>query len=803
MQPITSTYRLQLRPDALTLDGARELAGYLQELGVSHLYLSPVSTAVDGSTHGYDVTDPTTVSEALGGRAALVALVAELRGRDMGVVVDLVPNHVGVGHPQQNRWWWDVLRRGRDSAYAGYFDIDWAQGRFAVPVLGDDGESALWLDRGGPEPMLAYHDHRYPLAPGTENVGVGATGAVGVGATGAVGVGATGAVGDDVAEVHRRQAYELVHWRSGRVGYRRFFTVDSLAALRQEDPVVFTVTHREPASWFAEGLVDGVRVDHPDGLTDPAGYLARLRGLLGPERWLVIEKILTPGEHLDPALPVDGTTGYDALAEFGGVFLDLAGAATLGELHRERTGTSGDAAWLATAEREAKIEVLRGGLAPEVRRLVETVRTDAGVVVDTGVLTDAVIETVTRIPTYRTDYGPGAGSLAAAVGDVADARPDLAEPLTVIVRAVLARGEAAARLQQVCGAATAKAVEDRLFYRTARLISLQEVGGDPGRFGVTVAQFHLMQTERARHWPAAMTTLSTHDTKRGEDVRARIGVLSQAPDLWARSVREWEHLAPSPDPVTGLLLWQTMFGVWPGTGAPTSTLRRRLHDYATKAVREAAVHTDWAAVDEAYEARVHDWIDTVLSGPVSRSMSAVVRRLSTHGRIVSVGQKLLQLAGPGIPDVYQGTELWEDSLVDPDNRRLVGFDVRRRLLDRLDPATSVDEATKMLCVREALRLRRERPSCFVGGCYTPVFADGPAADHLVGFLRGDEVIAVSARLTVRLFEHGWDETVLPLPPGTWTDRLSGRSFHGKVDLATLFARRTIALLTRDRPASYH
>lgn len=771
MQPITSTYRLQLRPDALTLDGARKIADYLQQLGVSHLYLSPILTAVDGSTHGYDVTDPTTVSAALGGRQALAALVADLRGRDMGVVVDLVPNHVGVGRAQENPWWWDVLRNGRSSEYAEFFDIDWTQGRFSVPVLGDDGADALTVDRTGPEPALAYHEHRFPIAPGTDH--------------------------DDPASTHAEQAYELVHWRSGRVGYRRFFTVDSLAALRQDDPAVFDATHREPASWFADDLVDGVRVDHPDGLADPAGYLTRLRGLLGPERWLVAEKILTPGESLDPALPVDGTTGYDALSEFGGVFLDPAGEGPLTALHREFTGNAGDTEFLEGAEQDTKREVLWGGLKPEVDRLVEAIRRDSGTATtDTAPLTGAVIEVLTRIPTYRTDYGTNRGLLAAAVGGAADARPDLTSALSAVTRAVLAGGEAAVRLQQVCGAATAKAVEDRLFYRTARLTSLQEVGGNPGRFATPVSQFHLMQAARALNWPRAMTTLSTHDTKRGEDVRARIGVLSQAADLWVQSVREWEAVAPSPDPATGLFLWQNMFGVWPDDGEPTSLLRARLHDYATKAIREAAVHTDWVSVNEEYEGKVHSWIDAVVGGPVSRSMANLVRRLSPHGEVAALGQKLLQLVAPGIPDLYQGTEVWEDSLVDPDNRRPVDFAVRRALLAALDPLDAVDESVKMLVVREALCLRRERPWCFVGGSYTPVFADGPTADHVVGFLRGDEVIALTVRLSISGFGRRWDGTVIRFPPGRWTDRLSGREFEGTVELSALFVGRSVLLLVR-------
>ncbi|MFD4179958.1 malto-oligosyltrehalose synthase, partial [Rhodococcus sp. NPDC058514] len=619
---ITGTYRLQLRGDAFTLDDARRLADYLDDLGVSHLYLSPVLTATAGSTHGYDVTDPTTVSPALGGRKSLAALAAELRGRGMGLIVDLVPNHVGVADPRQNHWWWDVLRHGRDSEYASYFDIDWAQGRFAVPALGDD--EPLTVDRTGPEPMLAYHEHRYPIAPGTDS--------------------------GDAEAVHSRQAYELVDWRSGRVGYRRFFTVGELAALRLEDPAVFEATHREVRSWVTDGLVDGVRVDHPDGLADPAGYLRRLRELLGPDRWLVIEKILAPGEPLDPALPVDGTTGYDALGELTGVFLDPTGEQELTDLHRLRTGDRGDSQSLRRSEDSLKREVLRGGLAPEVRRVVGAIRRDCSADLDTETLTSAVVETLALVPYYRTDYGPTSAALGEAIGVVSEEHPELRDALSALSEAVSSNGEAAARLQQVCGAAMAKAVEDRLFYRTARLISLQEVGGDPGTFGESVAQFHLAQTGRARHWPAAMTTLSTHDTKRGEDVRARIGVLSQAAGLWSSSVLAWEALAPSPDPATGLFLWQTMFGVWPVIGGPDATVRARLHAYAEKAVRESGVWTSWERVDAAFESRVHAWIDEVIDGPVSASMSDLVRILAPHGRIDSLGQKLLQLAGPGIPD---------------------------------------------------------------------------------------------------------------------------------------------------------
>ncbi|MBP1159186.1 (1-_4)-alpha-D-glucan 1-alpha-D-glucosylmutase [Rhodococcus sp. PvR044] len=765
---ITGTYRLQLRGDAFTLDDARRLADYLDDLGVSHLYLSPVLTAAAGSTHGYDVTDPASVSPALGGRESLVALASELRGRGMGLIVDLVPNHVGVADPRQNRWWWDVLKHGAGSDYASFFDIDWAQGRFAVPVLGDD--EPLTVDRTGPEPMLAYYDHRFPIAPGTD--------------------------GADATAVHSRQAYELVDWRSGRVGYRRFFTVNELAALRQENQEVFEASHRELRTWVSDGLVDGVRIDHPDGLTDPAGYLRRLRELLGADRWLVIEKILAPGEPLDPALPVDGTTGYDALGELTGVFLDQSGERELTDLHLQRTGDRGDAESLRRSERELKREVLRGALAPEVRRVVGAIRRDSPTDVESEALTSAVVETVARVPYYRTDYGPTSGALGEAIGVVAAEHPELAGALSALSAADRAEGDAAARLQQVCGAAMAKAVEDRLFYRTARLISAQEVGGDPGKFGVSVAQFHLAQARRARDWPAAMTTLSTHDTKRGEDVRARIGVLSQASGLWSRSVRAWEELTPSPDPATGLFLWQSMFGVWPVVGNPDATVRERLHAYATKSVRESGVRTSWERVDATFESRMHAWIDDAIDGPVAASMSDLVRTLAPHGRVDSLGQKLLQLAGPGIPDVYQGTELWEDSLVDPDNRRPVDFGVRRLLAADLRPVSAVDAVAKLTVTRAALRLRRERPSSFVGGAYAPVTADGAASAHLVGFLRGEDVIAVATRHSLALSQRGWRGTSVALPPGTWTDRLNGHVFTGTVPAEELLSQLPVALLAR-------
>ncbi|QLY34449.1 malto-oligosyltrehalose synthase [Nocardia huaxiensis] len=786
--PVRSTYRLQLRPDALTFADARAIAEYLQQLGISHLYLSPVLTAARGSTHGYDITDPTSVSAGLGGPAGLKALSDEVRSRGMGLIVDLVPNHVGVADPRQNPWWWDVLRLGRKSQYAHFFDIDWssgngAGGRIALPVLANENDpAALTVDRSGPEPMLALHDMRFPIAPGTE--------------------------GENALRIHDKQHYRLVNWKSGLCGYRRYFTVGGLAALRQEESEVFEITHRELAAWCEHDLIDGVRVDHPDGLARPAAYLARLRALIGPQRLLVIEKVLSNREPLDATLPIDGTTGYDALADLGGVLIDPDGEKQLTELSRQFTGHGSDRAWFTEHEHRIKRAVAETMLVPETRRLVAALKRDARAEnCDSMALTNATIEVLSFLPVYRTDYTPLAGMVAAVVAEVARRNSELTAPLQVLVTALAANGEAAVRFHQLGGAMSAKAVEDTMFYRAARLVSLQEMGADPARFGLSLIEFHLANAERATRWPATMTALSTHDTKRGEDVRARIGILSQVPDIWARAVSAWNDIAPGPDGATTLFLLQNMFGVWPADRRPAATVpgfRERLHLFAEKAVREAGTRSSWEEPDVDFETAVHRWIDSVIDGPVGAELAELVDDLAPHAWSDSLAQKLLQLCGPGIPDIYQGCELWEDSLVDPDNRRPVDFTHRTLLLQSLTGTPDLDSsgAVKMWIVAYALWLRRERPECFVGGSYAPLFAVGDQAQHLVSFARGrtgetPEVIVAATRHSIRLDEAGgWGDTVLDLPQGHWTDRLTGHTFSGRARLEKLFARLPIALLVR-------
>ncbi|WP_244881000.1 malto-oligosyltrehalose synthase [Tsukamurella pseudospumae] len=773
---VGSTYRLQLSP-AFTFDDAAAQVPYLADLGVTHLYLSPVLEAVRGSMHGYDVVDPTTVRGELGGRKGLERLADSAHVDGLGLVIDIVPNHLGVGRPEQNPWWWDVLRLGRMSAFAHVFDIDWdprngAGGKLAIPVLASEEDAAaLAVDRTGPEPVLRYHDRTFPIG---RDVG-----------------------GLDAERLHYAQPYRLVPWRSPVRSYRRFFTVDDLAGVRVEDPEVFAATHAEIGSWFADGIADGLRVDHPDGLADPIDYLRRLRELVGPDAWIVVEKILEPDEPLDPDLPVAGTTGYDALRELGHALLDPAGEPGLTDLHTRWTGDDGAVRWNSSSVLRLRDELAARDLRPEFLRLARSVREETGTSVPIDALAEAALAWMNEIPYYRDDY-PVLHVPAANTGTYAHYRSTFGEAVpgqataTEAVAAARSLGrDSAHRFAQLTGALTAKSLEDTSYYRAARLISLQEVGGAPSDFGPEDP--HPALSRRAVEWPAAMTTLSTHDTKRGEDVRARIGVLGQCSGDWATAVERWLPELPSaPDPVTGLFLLQTVFGVLPDDGAVTDDLRGRLHAYAEKAMREARIGTSWTSPDGAFEAAGHTFLDAVLGGPVGTEMAELVAGLAPHGRSDSLAQKLLQLAGPGVPDIYQGTERWEDSLVDPDNRRPVDWTALRD-----------DSHPKRAVVRAALRLRRERPDSFVGGSYTPLRADGPGADHLLGFHRGpqggsSDVAALATRRSLVLDRAGgWRGTRVDLGGGAWTDRLTGNVFAGRATLAEVLLEHPVALLVRE------
>ncbi|PJJ71866.1 (1-_4)-alpha-D-glucan 1-alpha-D-glucosylmutase [Diaminobutyricimonas aerilata] len=746
-----STYRLQIR-ESFTLRDAAHLVDYLHELGVDWVYLSPLLTAEKGSDHGYDVADTTTIDPARGGAAGLEALSAAAREHGMGVLVDIVPNHMGVADAAQNAWWWDVLTHGRESEYADAFDVDWdfGNGRLRIPVLGEHEDPPLTIEDG----ELRYYDHRFPLASGTADDGA------------------------DPATVHSRQHYELVHWTraDGDLNYRRFFAVNTLAAIRVELPRVFDDSHAEIVRWFREGLVDGVRVDHPDGLMDPGAYLERLDAATGTG-YLLVEKILENGEELPAHWPVDGTTGYDALAEIERVLVDPAGREQLDALEARLSGRD-DPTDFAGLIRGTKRAIADGILRSEVLRLARDIER-AGLPGDFSVdqLDDALAELLACFPVYRSYLPLGIEHLHEAAELARRHRPDLGDRIDALVPLLSDPAHPAAiRFQQTSGMVMAKGVEDTAFYRYARLASLTEVGGDPAEFSLTLEQFHDAQRRRQSSWPHSQTTLSTHDTKRGEDTRARITALAEIPDRWAATLDRLRELAPLGDGPLESILWSSIIGAWPAS-------RERLHAYAEKASREAGSSTTWTAPNEEFEARMHALVDSAFDDErVTAILHAFVEQIAPAGWSNSLAAKLIQLTAPGVPDVYQGSELWETSLVDPDNRRPVDFDERRLLLAALDAGgmPEVDEggAAKLLVTSRALRLRRDHPELFTR--YRPLPAAGEASEHLVSFDRGG-AITLATRLPLGLEERGgWGDTSIVLPAGHWIDVLTRRRHAGGV-----------------------
>lgn len=751
----TSSYRLQISPD-FTLRDAAQILGYLRRLGVGWVYLSPLLEAEPGSAHGYDVVDHSRVDAARGGPDALLAFSDAAHRRGLRVLVDIVPNHMGIATPALNSWWWDVLGSGQESPFADHFDIDWAAGggRVRIPVLGHDDDTAELSVEDG---ELRYYEHRFPIAAGTE--------------------------GGTPAEVHDRQHYELVSWRRADhdLNYRRFFAVNTLAGIRVEDDGVFDASHAEIGRWMREGLVDGLRVDHPDGLAHPGRYLERLAALAeGRPVW--VEKILEGDERI-PDWPVSGTTGYDALALIDRVFVDPAGADTLTEL-------AGDAEtnWAALVH-DRKRAVADGILNSEVRRIArllddaETGAQDATI--------DAVAELAACFPVYRSYLPFGIDQLHAARDAVLASRPDLADALARVVQRLADPADpAAVRFQQTSGMIMAKGVEDNAFYRYTRLISLTEVGAEPAEFAVPVAEFHERQLDRQERLPESMTTLSTHDTKRGEDTRARVSALAELPDAWARFLREVAARASIGDASLEDGLWQAAVGAWPIS-------RERLREYALKAAREAGTGTSWTDGDHEFEERLLSLVDAAYDDDIVRGeVEAISARVDAAGASNSLGAKLVQLLSPGMPDVYQGSERWEQSLVDPDNRRPVGFDAADALLARIDdgwlPDIDSSGAVKVLVTSRALRLRRDRPELFT--TYRPLVATGAQADHVIAFDRGG-AIAIATRLPIGLAAAGgWQDTTIDLGGQRMRDELTGAEHTGTTRLATILEHYPVALL---------
>jgi (1->4)-alpha-D-glucan 1-alpha-D-glucosylmutase len=757
------TYRLQINAE-FDLDAARAQLDYLGRLGIDWIYLSPLLRSAPGSAHGYDVVDTSVVDESRGGRPALEALAGAAHAAGMGVLVDIVPNHMGVDPPEANSWWWDVLANGRNSRFADHFDIDWAAGagKLRIPVLGDEPDPEIVVEDG----VLRYHQHRFPLAQADDTP-------------------------MPVDEVHARQHYELVNWRRADtdLNYRRFFAVNSLAGVRVEERAVFDDSHAEISRWVREGLVDGLRVDHPDGLADPRRYLDELADFTGVD-YVVVEKILVGREQLPQEWATHGTTGYDALADLDRVLIDPAGEAELTAIDAELRGGDQAPAWDELVH-AGKRGVADGILQSEVQRLRRQLT--ATVDGDDDLLADGLAELLAAFPVYRSYLPGGAHQLDLAAELARRRRPDLATTIEQL-HAVLSQPShpAAIRFQQTSGMVMAKGVEDCAFYRFNRLGTLTEVGGDPSEWSIDVAEFHRRQQRRHMTHPHTLTALTTHDTKRSEDTRARITVLAEIASEWRSALERLRERAPLGDGPLAELLWQSIIGSWPAEP-------ERLRGYAEKASREAGTSTSWSQPDPAFESAMHRMIDAAVGdAEVRAEVERLVERVRMPGWINSLSAKLLQITGPGVPDVYQGTELWDHSLVDPDNRRPVDFERRRAMLAALDEALpGIDEsgAAKLLVTSRALRLRRDRPELFT--TYMPVWAEGPAAHHAIAVDRGG-AIAVATRLPVGLERHGgWGDTVIDLGAGQFEEVLTGRQLDGGVlPLAGLLDRYPVALLVR-------
>ncbi|MET4589076.1 malto-oligosyltrehalose synthase [Arthrobacter sp. 754] len=768
MRVPASTYRLQIRSSFTLFDAAARVP-YLKSLGADWVYLSPILTAEQGSDHGYDVTDPSSVDPSRGGPEGLLALSKAAREHGMGVLVDIVPNHVGVASPAQNPWWWSLLQEGQKSPYADAFDVDWdfGGGRIRLPVLGSDEDlDKLEVTDG----ELHYYDHRFPLTEGSYSDG------------------------DSPQAVHSRQHYELVSWRRAdrELNYRRFFAVSTLAGIRVEDPRVFDEAHAEVKRWFSEGLVDGLRVDHPDGLADPEGYLRRLKEISGGA-YVLVEKILEPGEELPAEFDCEGTTGYDALADLDRVLVDPAGEARLNALDAELRGATEPADYAAMIL-GTKRAIADGILRAEVLRLARLVPADAGLTEDAAA--DAIAQIIAAFPVYRTYLPTGEDILREACVVASESRPDLSDAVDVLLPLLLKpETELGRRFQQTSGMVMAKGVEDTAFYRYTRLGTLTEVGADPVEFSLSVEEFHRRMQKRQTEIPLSMTTLSTHDTKRSEDVRARISVIAERVPEWTRTLTALRDAAPVPDGPFSTLLWQAVVGAWPAS-------RERLHGYAEKAAREAGNSTTWTDPDEEFEAAVMKAVDSAFDNPAVNSLVVdFVDTIAPFGAINSLALKLLQLTMPGVPDVYQGTEFWDRSLTDPDNRRPFDFGARESALAELDngvlPSDVQDEATKLLVTSRALRLRRDRPELFRG--YQPLTASGAAADHLVAFGRGASGATGAVTLATRLpygleRSGGWRDTAVELPTA-FRDELTARTYGpGPVPVADILQPYPVALM---------
>ncbi|HEU5174735.1 MAG TPA: malto-oligosyltrehalose synthase [Gemmatimonadaceae bacterium] len=905
---LTSTYRLQFNA-RFTLRDALSIVGYLDALGISHVYASPLLAARPGSTHGYDVADPTRINPELGTEDDLRELSESLRARGMGLILDIVPNHMGIG--PSNPFWEDLLRHGQGSQYASWFDVEWNatdadRGHLVLPVLGAPleqvlarGEIGLGVSESGGV-RITYHDTSFPVDPATLPAALElAVRDPGAGAE-LVASHASGPEGRaNLADLLARQHYRLSYWRdaSWRINYRRFFDINDLAGVRVEDPAVFDATHERQLAWVERGWVQGFRVDHVDGLRDPRAYLERLRAesevaarIAGLDEFpIYVEKILSPGEHLRREWPVQGTTGYEYMNDLEALFLDAEGARHVERNYRmmRRLGEREGSPAFRDAVRDGKLRVLRGPLRADMRRLARRLAAlgvtaeldDAHASADPAALRRAptgarlhpiaagIVRFIAECPVYRT-YIDGRSELphdddrSVIEQTTARAQEGASESEHAVIGRIaqlflrpLRHGDEdfEGRLrfimpfQQTTGPATAKGVEDTALYAYVPLVSRNEVGGEPDRpLHDALERLHAGNAERARDWPLAMLSTNTHDTKRSADVRARLDVLSEVPDLWRRAVARWRRLNRrhrvavggklAPDANTEYLLYQTLVGMWPpprpGRRVDDAPSREwleeaagRVERYMLKAMKEAKTFTSWTDPDPAFEEAVKGFVRTVLLPENAETdvflsdVSRLVARVAPAGALNALARICVHYTSPGVPDTYQGDELWFRALVDPDNRRDVDYALRSKLLSAL--ATSLDatasaelmedsgsDRLKLHVVRALLRVRRAHPDLFRRGSYEPVEILGERAEHAFAFLRRHEetaLLVVVPRLTAGCFgKRGQPLTALAesielklpaeLEGRVWQSVLTGQS-TSDLGVVQLLAPLPIAVLT--------
>lgn len=749
----TATYRIQFR-DGMTFDRAARLVPYLKKLGVSHLYASPIFTATTNSTHGYDVTRPTQIDPALGGRAGFDRLVQVLQNAGLGLILDIVPNHMAAS--LENPWWRDVIAHGEHSRYAHFFDIDWSR-PLTLPFLGapfsaalEKGEISVKADPHTGLPALAYYDHVYPLALDSWQ-------------------GLDLQDNADIATLHERQPYRLMSWTDAPrdLSYRRFFEITGLVGVRVEDPEVFDATHQLILELVRSGAVSGLRIDHIDGLADPKGYLDRLRQQTGPACYITVEKILAGDEALAADWPVSGTTGYEFIAALADALVASHGIAGLRHAYNNVTGKSLD---MAAELRAAKALMVDRNFAGEFIRLLAL----AQQLISHDALENDLRELLLAFPVYRT-YATAEG-LPAHDDQLLQKMVAQITADTPLIR--LFRGAAPddatalfrTRFQQLSGPLMAKSVEDTLFFRQSVALALNEVGAEPLAADFSPARFHAAMQARHQQQPAGLSSTATHDTKRGEDARARLYVLSEAPECWAAAVARWRHMhqpfvrplrdGPAPEPAVEWLLYQALAGVWPVTLKPDDlpglqALEARFIDFVEKALREAKLRTDWAEDNQRYEQTVLAYARQLLSPDnpdFLQDFTSTLQPFIHAGLANSLSQTLIKLTAPGVPDIYQGSEALNFSLVDPDNRQPPDFARLQQMLAEPSPYSWLNGQIKQQAIATLLPLRQQYASLFLAGDYLPL---ATTRDEVIAFARTDgeaALIAVVPRLPLTTFQ---------------------------------------------------